>query len=132
MGLDGGASKAVVRLCGVSCSVCWSASPRRVGGGDGDVLHRAYTALWMSLVCDDSKCGVMRIDSSSGWEMFITPVRPFQKERGHTANWSGGMSRRVRRWGCCERSVAPSAEGRMSTVGSCNLSRRSASGERCE
>ena len=41
MGLDGGASKAVVRLCGVSCSVCWSASPRRGGGGDGVVLHRA-------------------------------------------------------------------------------------------
>ena len=45
MGLDGGASMAVVRLCGVSCSVCWSASPRRGGGGDGVVLHRAYTTI---------------------------------------------------------------------------------------
>ena len=45
MGLDGGASMAVVRLCGVSCSVCCSASPRRGGGGDGVDLHRAYTTL---------------------------------------------------------------------------------------
>ena len=86
----------------------------------------------MSLTCEGSKCGVMRIDSSSGWEMSITPVRPVQKERGHTASWSGGMSRRVSRWGWCERNDAPSAEGMMSTVGSCNVSRRSASGERCE
>ena len=90
MGLEGGASMAVVRLCGVSCSVCCSASPRSRGGGGGVVLHRAYTILWMSLTCEGSKCGVMRTDSSSGYEMSITPVRPFQKDRGHTASWSGG------------------------------------------
>jgi hypothetical protein len=89
MGLEGGASMAVMRLCGVSCSVCCNASPRSRGGGGGGggvVLHRAYTMLCMPLTCEGSKCGVMRTESSSGYEMSITPVRPFQKDRGHTAS----------------------------------------------
>ena len=45
MGLEGDASMAVVRLCGVSCSVCCSESPRSKGGGGGVDLHRAYTTL---------------------------------------------------------------------------------------
>ena len=44
----------------------------------------------MSLTCEGSKFGVIRTESSSGYEMSITPVRPVQKDRGHTASWSGG------------------------------------------
>ena len=44
-GLDGGASRVVIRLHGVSWNACDGARPRRVGGGGGVVLHRAYTVL---------------------------------------------------------------------------------------
>ena len=45
MGLDGWASRAVARLHGVSGNACGGARPRKVGGWDGVVLHRAYMVL---------------------------------------------------------------------------------------
>ena len=35
MGLDGGASMTVVKLCGVSWNACGGARPRKVVGGEG-------------------------------------------------------------------------------------------------
>ena len=45
MGLDGGASRTVMRWRGVSWNACGGARPRKVGGGGGVVLHRAYMIL---------------------------------------------------------------------------------------
>ena len=78
MGLDGGANVAVVRLCGVFLNLCGGACPRKVGGGGGVVLHRAYIILWMSWTCEDIKFGVMRTDSFQGE---ICPAHQFVRSR---------------------------------------------------
>ena len=45
VGLDGGASRTVMRLLGVSWNACGGARPRKVVEGRGVVLHRAYMIL---------------------------------------------------------------------------------------
>jgi hypothetical protein len=45
VGFDGGASRAVMSVRGVSWNACGGARPRKVGVGGGVVLHLAYMVL---------------------------------------------------------------------------------------